>query len=59
MRILIVEDEPTLGSQLKSTLEHNGYAVDPGKLEPMFASPGRATDQERQVWDLVARKSAG
>ena len=28
MRILIVEDEPTLGAQLKSTLEHNGYAVD-------------------------------
>ena len=28
MRILIVEDEPTLGKQLKSTLEHNGYAVD-------------------------------
>lgn len=28
MRILIVEDEPTLGNQLKNTLEHNGYAVD-------------------------------
>ena len=28
MRILIVEDEPTLGQQLKSTLEHTGYAVD-------------------------------
>jgi len=28
MRILIVEDEPTLGSQLKSTLEQTGYAVD-------------------------------
>ena len=28
MRILIVEDEPTLGEQLKSTLEQNGYAVD-------------------------------
>ena len=28
MRILIVEDEPTLGKQLKSTLEQNGYAVD-------------------------------
>jgi CheY-like chemotaxis protein len=28
MRILIVEDEPTLGKQLKATLEHNGYAVD-------------------------------
>ena len=26
MRILIVEDEPTLGQQLKSTLEQNGYA---------------------------------
>ena len=25
---LIVEDEPTLGRQLKSTLEQNGYAVD-------------------------------
>ncbi|MEX0342135.1 MAG: DNA-binding response regulator, partial [Erythrobacter sp.] len=24
MRILIVEDEPTLGQQLKSTLEQNG-----------------------------------
>ena len=28
MRILIVEDEPTLGQQLKSTLEQTGYAVD-------------------------------
>ena len=28
MRILIVEDEPTLGQQLKNTLEQNGYAVD-------------------------------
>ena len=28
MRVLIVEDEPTLGKQLKSTLEANGYAVD-------------------------------
>ena len=28
MRILIVEDEPTLGQQLKSTLEQGGYAVD-------------------------------
>ena len=28
MRILIVEDEPTLGKQLKNTLEANGYAVD-------------------------------
>ena len=28
MRILIVEDEPTLGRQLKSTLEGVGYAVD-------------------------------
>ena len=26
--ILLIEDEPTLGKQLKSTLEHNGYAVD-------------------------------
>jgi two-component system, OmpR family, response regulator len=28
MRILIVEDEPTLGPQLKTTLEQAGYAVD-------------------------------
>jgi two-component system, OmpR family, response regulator len=28
VRILIVEDEPTLGKQLKSTLEGAGYAVD-------------------------------
>jgi len=28
MRILIVEDEPTLGPQLKATLESTGYAVD-------------------------------
>ncbi|EMD82205.1 response regulator transcription factor [Pacificimonas flava] len=28
MRLLIVEDEPTLGEQLKETLEANGYAVD-------------------------------
>ena len=28
MRILIVEDEPTLGLQLKTTLEQTSYAVD-------------------------------
>lgn len=28
MRLLIVEDEPTLGTQLKNTLEGAGYAVD-------------------------------
>ena len=28
MRILIVEDEPTLGRQLKNTLESVGYAID-------------------------------
>lgn len=28
MRILIVEDEPTLGPKLKATLEQAGYAVD-------------------------------
>lgn len=28
MRLLIVEDEPTLGKQLKATLEGAGYAVD-------------------------------
>ena len=28
MRLLIVEDEPTLGNQLKNTLEGAGYAVD-------------------------------
>ena len=28
MRLLIVEDEPTLGAQLKNTLEAAGYAVD-------------------------------
>ena len=28
MRLLIVEDEPNLGPQLKSTLEGVGYAVD-------------------------------
>jgi hypothetical protein len=34
-----------------------GTAVDPEKLQPLFASPERATDQERMVWELVARKS--
>ncbi len=28
MRVLIVEDEPTLGRQLNATLEGAGYAVD-------------------------------
>ena len=28
LHALIVEDEPTLGQQLKSTLEQTGYAVD-------------------------------
>jgi hypothetical protein len=34
-----------------------GTAVDPDKLQPLFASPERATDQERMVWELVARKA--
>jgi len=34
-----------------------GTAVDPEKLQPLFASPERATDQERMVWELVARKA--
>ena len=28
MRVLIVEDEPNLGQQLKNTLEGAGYAID-------------------------------
>ena len=28
MRVLIVEDEPSLGQQLKATLEGAGYAID-------------------------------
>jgi two-component system OmpR family response regulator len=28
MRVLIVEDEPNLGQQLKNTLESAGYAID-------------------------------
>jgi len=28
MRVLIVEDEPNLGNQLKNSLEANGYAID-------------------------------
>ena len=28
MRVLIVEDEPNLGRQLRATLEGAGYAVD-------------------------------
>ena len=28
MRVLIVEDEPNLGQQLKTTLEGAGYAID-------------------------------
>jgi len=34
-----------------------GTAVDPEKLQPLFASPERATDQERMVWELVTRKA--
>ena len=28
MRVLIVEDEPNLGRQLRATLEGAGYAID-------------------------------
>ena len=28
MRVLIVEDEPSLGTQLRNTLEREGYAID-------------------------------
>ena len=42
MRILIVEDEPTLGQQLKGTLEQTGYAVEPRKW-PSSPSVERST----------------
>src|SRR5207302_697429 len=54
MRVLIVEDEPNLGRQLRSTLEGAGYAVD------------LATDGEdghylgsTENYDAVIRRSSG
>jgi hypothetical protein len=34
-----------------------GAAADPAKLDQLFSSNDRATEQERSVWNLVARKS--
>ena len=42
MRVLIVEDEPNLGQQLKNTLEGAGYAIDLATDEI-----GRASCRER------------
>ena len=47
-RILIVEDEPTLGKQLKSTLEGAGYAVD---LSTDGEDGHYADDEEESVDD--------
>ncbi|MGB3721412.1 MAG: response regulator transcription factor, partial [Pacificimonas sp.] len=52
MRLLIVEDEPTLGAQLKETLEGAGYAVDLSTdgLDGHFL--GETEDYDAAILDL-------
>ena len=52
MRILIVEDEPTLGPQLKATLEGNGYAVDLATDGEDGQFLGSTEDYDAAVLDL-------
>ncbi len=52
MRILIVEDEPTLGEQLKSTLEQSGYAVDLSRDGEDGHFLGSTEDYDAVVLDL-------
>ena len=59
MRILIVEDEPTLGKQLKATLEHNGYAVDLSTDGEDGHFLGSTEDYDAVILDLGLPRSTG
>jgi len=52
MRVLIVEDEPTLGQQLKSTLEANGYAIDLSRDGEDGHFMGSTEDYDAVILDL-------
>ena len=59
MRILIVEDEPTLGKQLKTTLEQNGYAVDLSTDGEDGHFLGSTEDYDAVILDLGLPEIAG
>lgn len=59
MRILIVEDEPTLGQQLKNTLEQNGYAVDLSTDGEDGHFMGSSEDYDAVILDLGLPKIDG
>ena len=59
MRILIVEDEPTLGKQLKSTLEQTGYAVDLSTDGEDGHYLGSSEDYDAVILDLGLPKVDG
>src|SRR5688500_19896046 len=59
MRILIVEDEPTLGPQLKSTLEQTGYAVDLSTDGEDGHFLGSTEDYDAEILDLGLPQIAG
>ncbi len=52
MRVLIVEDEPNLGKQLKNTLEGAGYAIDLATdgEEGLFLGQPKATTRSSSTW---------
>ena len=52
MRLLIVEDEPTLGAQLKETLEGAGYAVDLAENGVDGHFMGAEEDYDAAILDL-------
>ena len=52
MRILIVEDEPTLGDQLKATLEGADYAVDLSRDGEDGHFLGSTEDYDAVILDL-------
>ncbi len=59
MRVLIVEDEPTLGQQLKSTLEANGYAIDLSTDGEDGHFMGSTEDYDAVILDLGLPESDG
>jgi two-component system response regulator PhoP len=52
MRILLVEDEPTLSAQLKTRLSHDGFVVDLARDGPEGEYYGGEFDYELAIVDL-------
>ncbi len=59
MRVLIVEDEPNLGQQLKNTLEGAGYAIDLAPMARRACSWARPRPMTRSCSTWACRRSTG